>query len=238
MRRFIAFVLATCLAAPAASALERAAVRLDGRSMSEDWAVGATCSVSYYNACTGWVWTWSDWQPGDRVGMVFDPCCDGDAAVTLAATNFWVWQAIPGWGYSGIATIHTADEQGCPDQLLASQPVAPRGEDNVLLWGIPVSGPVVLQFEFTFMHEPWFRLASDHPAAGPTGPPACGLCFPPDREVHSFLYLTDSAPPCPGSPLLRGEDACAAEWVRWAAAFQCPVHIEPSTWGSIKALYR
>ncbi len=221
-----------------AAALERAAVPLDGRSMSEDWAVGATCSVSYYNTCTGWVWAWYDWLPGDRAGIVFEPCCDGEAAVTLASTNLWVWDARPAWGYSGIATIHTTDEDGCPDELVATQFLTPVEGDNVLLWGVPVSGPVVFQFELRGLYSNLFGLISEYPSATPADPPACGSCYPVDRQVHSFLYQAATAPPCPGSPLIRGEDACAAEWVHWAAAFQCPVHVEPSTWGSIKALYR
>ncbi|HET9886469.1 MAG TPA: hypothetical protein VFR10_03060 [bacterium] len=83
-------------------------------------------------------------------------------------------------------------------------------------------------------------LASDYPGQGPTGPNACGTCYPSDREVRSFYFGTESFPICPGVPFEA--DGCKAEllWIL-DGIFDYPggpVSIESQSWGKIKSLYR
>ena len=100
-------------------------------------------------------------------------------------------------------------------------------------------GPVVV----TYTNGPFpsnHGIATDHPAAGPTGPQACGLCFPSTRSTHTFLYGTPASPLCPGEPLNDG--VCDAELLGWSVTYACvhdgPDAVEQASWGAIKNLYR
>ncbi|MBZ0267963.1 hypothetical protein K8I85_07395, partial [bacterium] len=77
---------------------------------------------------------------------------------------------------------------------------------------------------------------TDHPAAGPTGPQACDLCYPSTRTIHTFRFGNADSPLCPGSPLNDG--VCDAEALYWSAQFSCAISVEPTSWGSLKNLYR
>jgi hypothetical protein len=231
-----------CFSIPAStptSALEKTTARARDRDPG-DWAAGTTCSVSYYNTCTGWIWVWGGWEPLTRLGMVVEPCCGSSEVSTLVATNLYAWNgnAPPGRGYTGIVEVSTADPNGCPGTPLASHALLPDSGDNVLLWGIPVSGPLVVQFESqSGLFPSPVEWATDHPAAGPTGPAACGLCYPSTRTIHSFHYGNATTVLCPGSPLNDG--VCDAEWLLWAASFTCAsVSTEATSWSAIKDMYR
>jgi hypothetical protein len=114
----------------------------------------------------------------------------------------------------------------------------PRSGANTHVWNLPVTGNVVVTVENASEYglpnpTAW---ASDHPAAGPTGPAACGFCFPTSRPIHSYYYGKANTALCPGSPLDDG--VCNAEWLLWAASFRCTVSVEPQTWAGVKNLYR
>ena len=111
MRRslFVLFPLSLLLLAAPLFALERAAVPIGDRDFDESWAAGTTCTVSYYNTCTGWLWTWSGWSATDVIGQVFDPCCSENAM--LAATTVYAWTgARSDYGFTGTISISNA---GC-----------------------------------------------------------------------------------------------------------------------------
>ena len=236
-----ALLLGVWIALPGASmALERTAVPLDQRGAFEDWNAGATCTVSYYNNCTGWIWTWGSWEDGDVVGVLFDACSESGSA-TLMATNVYAWRGAIcniDRGYTGLISIQEIDDHGCPGNALASQPFLPCDGDNVALWDLTVSGAILLTVEQRSYYgsriPTWY--ATDHPSAGPTGPQACGLCYPADRVTRSFMFGTATSPLCPGSPLYDG--VCNAEFFRWSAAFITPLAVETTRWSQIKALYR
>ncbi len=239
MRRslFVLFPLCLLLLAAPLFALERAAVPIGDRDFDESWAAGTTCTVSYYNTCTGWLWTWSGWSATDVIGQVFDPCCSENAM--LAATTVYAWTgARSDYGFTGTISISNADANGCPAGLIASQPFLPASGANGQLWNVPVSGPVVLTIDHPSAkgHPIPTVWATDHPAAGPTGPQACGFCYPTTRSAHSFYYGNATTALCPGSPLDDG--VCDAEWLLWAASFVCTVGVDEETWAGVKNLYR
>ncbi len=219
-------------------ALEKTAAVAPVDLADRDWAAGTTCSISYYNICTGWIWLWSGWSAGDVVGMVLEPCCPPDNDTFLVGTDMYAWSSTPsGYGFTGTVGIWDAPG-GCPTALLAAQPLLPVSGLNTLFWGVPVTGTHVLAYEHGISAFPdptiW---VSDHPAAGPTGPAACGFCYPTTRVAHSFYFGTVASPLCPGSTLNDG--VCDSEWYGWFAAYACePVSVDPSSWGSIKNLYR
>ena len=74
MRKYFltAFVLAASLmVATSGLALEKTAVRMNDTVRPGDWNAGTSCTVQYYNTCTGWLWVWSGWSPGDVLGTCF-----------------------------------------------------------------------------------------------------------------------------------------------------------------------
>ena len=104
-------------------------------------------------------------------------------------------------------------------------------------WNLPIHGPSVLVVR---LPDPqwtdWevFRFITDRPGASPDGVISCGMCFPADRETHSFIYGTATSPLCPGDPFYDGY--CNAELL-CVIDLKATTPVESSTWGSIKALY-
>ncbi len=238
-------ILVLAVAVPAA-ALEREAVPMsDGRN-NDGWASGFTCSVSYYNTCTGWLWTWSGWSPSETIGMVIESCWPTALGSVLNATNLYAWSGAPsGYGFTGTVSISTVDENDCPAVTLASTPLLPASGNNVSLWGLwfPNNGKLVVTYQHSDQAGNPTPLAdptvwpTDHPAAGPTGPAACGTCYPSPRTTHSYDYGTTDSVLCPGSPLNDG--VCNAEFLLWAAAVTGVVdYVEPNSWAKVKDLYR
>ncbi len=225
------------IATASASALERSAVAMDERSV-DDWAAGLTCTTTYYNTCTGWLWTWSGFEAGETVGMVLESCAlDLDY---LISTTLYAWSGAPSdYGFTGTASLHVRDPSDCPAGLIFSQPLLPVTGFNTIQWGgIPLNDGAVVTYTHSESPLPqpivW---PSDHPAAGPTGPAACGLCYPTERVTHSFTYGTTTSPLCPGSPLDDG--ICHAEWFLWSAAYLSGIdYVEPRSWARVKHLFR
>jgi len=221
-------------------ALERYEVPMN-REAPEPWDAGASCTVTYGNTCTGWLWVWSDYEASDIVGIIFDPCCGNGRLVT---TQAYFWTAAPsGWGYTGVLALNSV-VAGCPGTPYDSFPLLPPVGALVSPWADIPPGPVALTYTWgpgvhIGLGEETGTLPTDHPAAGPTGPQACGLCYPSTRPTHTFYFGKPNSPLCPGSPLSDGVDGvCNAEALFWSAQFSCAVSAEPTTWGSLKNLYR
>jgi hypothetical protein len=240
--RFLAVAAwALSLGIPATSnALQKKSVRLPDDS--NEWRGGSTaCSIRYYNTCTGWVWVWSGFAPEDRVGVNVQTCCPPGTATGVVSAEIFVATSAPsGYGFTGTIDLWAADENGCPTgPSLASQPMLPTE-----LWSVPdfSSSPVPVpdNFVITYTFGPGpladpTGLGTDHPAAGPTGPAACGTCFPNSRTIHSFSYGNASTPACPGSVFNDG--ICDAE-LMWEINLVCTTSVEQNSWGQIKGLYR
>lgn len=241
MRKYFltAFVLAAVLVfATSAFALEKRSVRTTDLGDRDNWNAGNTCSVSYFNICTGWAWVWSGWSPFDTIGVCYDSCCEGGG--TLTATSHFTWTGAPsGYGFTGVARVMSDDDGDCcPDATLASQVwLADQSGFNTFFWGIPVGASFIVQHQFGpgTIGNPTEHI-TDHPAAGPTGPQACGTCYPTTRANHSYYYGTEATPLCPGSVLNDG--ICDAQFWDTAALACDPVSVEESSFGQIKGLYR
>jgi len=219
------------------AALERAAQRAP-EDREAAWSRGGTCSVIYYNICTGWIWSWSNWAPGSRLGVAFDVCGGhpGEAASLVVGWMYVTRVAPPGYGFTATVSVHTLDAEGCPlPDGGPSQPLLPSPGWNGMAWGanVPTSFAVVLTTG-PGAGSP-LAFASDHPAIGPSGPFACGNCYPAGRTTRSLWWGTAEEPRCPGLPLFDG--TCDAELL-WdvQVAFVTPTQV--STWGGIKSLYR
>ncbi len=241
MRKRLTMVIAVglALAASQAAAIEKRTMRATDLEWG-DWAAPTTCVVSYYNICTGWIWIWGNWSANEVIGMCFDAsdCASGLDHVQLAATSEFIRYGVPpGYGALGTIDVWTTDADCCIGSRLASQPFYFYTGWNTQDWG-GVQTPIAFVVTVTFGPTPccnpsWF--ASDRPAAGPTGPQACGYCYPMPRTCHSFWYGTTTTILCPGLSLSDG--VCCAEWM-WDAAVFSGIGVEESSWGAVKALYR
>jgi hypothetical protein len=259
MRKFFlaCFVMTAALALAASGfALEKTQIR-DDAGPAEGWNSAATCAIVYYNRCTLWSWVWSNWSPGDRIGVsVSESCCDG--AHKLAQTALRVFGSAPtmGYGFTGTASVYPVDANGCPifSTPLESQPWFPGTVVACYLDGGP---PQLYDFhswsapgtpaKFAVVYEfgtaggggtataCGAAIGTDHPAAGPTGPAACGFCYPTTRVSHSFYYGNPTTTLCPGSTFFDG--VCDAE-LRLDIWMECLIAVEPQSWGSVKNLYR
>lgn len=229
-------LVASLVLSTPAHALEKTAARMTDDTRTHDWDAGATCTVVYYNICTGWVWVWSGWEPEDGFGVCFENCCAPNQPL-VTSTWIFVWQSAPsGYGFTGVISVTDTDADCCPTNVLDSQLFFGVSGWNEYLWNAQVNGS---EFIVEIRHSDHlgnpFAYASDHPAAGPTGPPACGTCYPTTRTGHSYYWGTAASPLCPGS--LLDDGVCAAEFL-WDAQLSCLVSVDEGSWGAVKNLYR
>lgn len=238
---WLLLTLAVVLAVPSNGlGLEKSAAVARNVDPSGGWRAATSCSLAYYNICTGWIWNWSGWSPNDRFGVVFDHCCGSDQA-TLTSVSVYVYTGAPGgYGLTGALEVYDVDANSCPtgSPLYTQSWLPPTAYQEVVLGsGVPITGTsVAVAFTNSSVGGTPAAFTTDHPATGPSGPQACGYCYPSTRVNHSFYWGTSTTAVCPGSAFFDG--VCNAElW--WDAKFTCtPTAVESTTWGSLKALYR
>lgn len=239
----IAVALLTLLAAGPVVALEKSVAPAPS-ARGDAWRATTTCTVSYYNFCTGWIWCWSAWSATDVVGACFDCSCGepGLAATLLSHRVYWCTGMPSGRGFTGTVDVWGADANLCPTGApLFSQAYLACSGWNAMTVGIEVTCPFVITYTFAPTPGTPAGIASDHPAAGPTGPEACGYCYQVNRLTRSFHYGSAAAPLCPGEPLDDG--VCNAE-LTWEAVLgpSSVVGVEENlrsrTWSRVKSLYR
>jgi len=222
-------------------ALEKTAARLtDGFDGWRSAGTSSSCLVVYYNTCQGWVWIWGGWAPEDQVGVCFSACCPTGLGADVDTSYVHFWTGAPsGYGYTGTVGVYNVDENCCPTgpAIATPQPLLPLSGWN----GIGFSPEVRVATEFAVMFTfgagvgTPLTVTSDHPDAGPTGPAACGTCYPTSRVNHSYYWGTTSSPLCPGSGFNDG--VCDAQFL-WDVSMHCVTSVEQSSWGSLKNLYR
>jgi hypothetical protein len=235
---FVTALLGVVVAAPA-FALEKRSAQLTNTDRADVWRGGSSCSLVYYNTCTGWIWIWSGWGPNDRVGVAFDSCCPVDRTTGVGTTWAYFWSGAPGgYGFTGTIDVFDADGNLCPAGVsIASQPFLPITGWNSWNFGgaSTPDGSFSLVATFGSSSSNPAAIVTDHPDDVPPDPEACGFCFPLDRANHSFYWGTAASPLCPGSALNDG--VCDAQFL-WDVQVACTVSVEDDTWASIKALYR
>jgi len=238
MRKYLTTSLALAavlLLATSGLALEKTSVQMLDDSHGNDWNAATTVTLAYYNFCQGWIWIWGGWSPGDLTGLCFENCQDG---ILSGSWLYTVTGAPSGYGFTGSVWVANADANCCVNGVLASQPWLPGSGWAFFTWSSIAVDPRFIIGQ-TWAAPTGFtalsRLASDHPAAGPTGVAACGVCYPTTRTTHSYYYGAAGATLCPGSVLNDG--TCDIEWLN-EAIVSCTISVEESTWGQIKALYQ
>ena len=199
------------------------------------WQAGLSITIAYYNICTGWVWIWDDWSPNDVVGVTYPT--GSNFTGTLVSTWWFFGDGAPaGYGFTGAVEAWNLDSNECPAGApIASQSFLPASGWNLITWG----DPGVIDFAVTFTFGPGagspVEVWTDHPAAGPTGPQACGTCYPSSRNNHSFYFGTTTVPFCPGQPLNDG--VCDAQFLQDVQTVFID-YVEPTSWGAVKEMFR
>jgi hypothetical protein len=231
---FVAAFVLVMLVASSSFALEKTAVRATDIERADSWSAATTCSVAYYNYCTGWIWVWSGWSPTDMLGVCFNPCCrNPNGLAGLQATWEYIWTGAPaGYGFTG--TIEILPE--CtPSVPIAGAPFYFYSGWNGHVWGVQVPDPFMVRVTLGPTPASPMTIMTDHPAVGPTGPQACGYCYPNPRTCHSYYLGTSGSPYAAGVSMSDG--ICCVELV-WDAQFSCNVAVEDASWANIKALYK
>jgi hypothetical protein len=236
MRTAIAILVAAAVAFTAGPslALEKTSARMIDK---DDWSASATGTILYYNYCTGWIWVWSGWSPGEALGVNYT--ATGCVSQFLNTSWALTYSGIPaGYGFTG--TIAVLGGHTCAAPILAAQPYLPpvtSGWSSMNWGGMPV--PSMFSLQIFWMAPSGFTngtgLASDHPLAGPTGPQACGTCYPTTRASNSRYYGIAGAY-CPSGTTLS-DGLCDIEFVM-DVNILCTVGVEDESWGKIKNLYR
>ncbi len=233
----MAAVLAVFVAGPA-GALEKRAVTFSD-DHADLWRGGASsCSLIYYNTCTGWIWVWSSWAANDWIGVSFTSCCPIGHLTGIGTSFIYFYSGAPtGYGFTGTMEVYDADANQCPTgSPLATLPFLPQTAWNVLdFTGTNVPDRTfAITATFAGSANP-AAIATDHPDAVPPDPAACGFCYPLNRANHTFYYGTPSTPACPGSALNDG--VCDAQFI-WDVNVACTVSVDNQSWAGVKSLYR
>jgi hypothetical protein len=232
--RILALVAMIALTTPAA-ALEKTSARMIERN--DDWSASTTGTIRYYNNCTGWVWVWSGWSPGEQMGVNFDT---GSCSTRLLNASWALtFSGVPS-GYAFTGTIAALGGTDCSAPVLASQPYLPPVTNgwNATVWGgiaVPQQFSVLITWAAMSGFTNATALASDHPFAGATGPAACGTCFPTTRTSQSRYYGVAGAY-CPSGTTLS-DGFCDIEFML-DVNVKCVTSVQALSWGRIKEIYR
>lgn len=243
MRSALSLLVATAALATAVpcGALEKMPGRITDGDFDTRWARCSSMTLRYFNTCTDWTWVWGGWHAGDTIGTCYEFHCYHPFVGLDGSRMYFDDVMPPGYGFTGTVAVHAADGNGCPAGLIASAPLLPVLGWNLTRWNVSVPPRFVITYEFgpaTGADTALYQVspASDHPAAGATGPQACGTCYPWDRRPQSFYWGSPESPLCPGSVLFDG--VCEAAWLMevYVRCYKLPV--EKTSWGGIKNLYR
>jgi hypothetical protein len=205
---------------------------------TEAWQRTNTLSVVYYNSCNGWLWTWSNFELEERAGVTFSAPPSGPLLTLTGVAVLGAHNA--GYGYTGTIAVHGADANGCPlDPPLDQQPFYHTWGANFIYNGWNTSlrdeNVLVITQRFDWVNDYGLRFLTDRPGPGRDGRIGCGVCYPVDRTTHSFIYGTAASPLCPGEPFFDGY--CNAELLA-VIHMGAATDVEPTSWGSVKALYK
>ncbi|MCA9750831.1 MAG: hypothetical protein KC591_01455 [Gemmatimonadetes bacterium] len=234
-----ALVVLLGLTASSARALEHGLTResYPAPEPLNDWQRSGAMTVSYYNLCTGWSWVWNTFfYPNDSWGVMFDVPDGSDQLL-----GHWEFMAYDSFGRGYVLTTVGRVQGGVVDSVLAYQSYYPSRGWNYYTWEAPISGEIAIYSFISAFGGNSPGLVTDRPAIGPDGSgPACGTCYPIDREVHSRYSFT-SRNPFPNGLTFEDGSGCHAELVYEAvfasSATDAP-EVESLSWGRLRRMFR
>jgi len=202
---------------------------------------GATgfCSIVYYNLCSGWLWVWSGWAPGDEAGVCFDlpTDCGKLPGETCANTGFWwYWRyTAPGYGFTVSYDLYDLDASCCKVANVGGL----ANQDPVERWnyyaglGTVTTDNAGLVATFDVGTLPY--LGTDNNPKNFGAPVACPG-YAPDG-MHSFYFGGPATQYCP--PLYLA-DGLGNVQILMDAGFDCQggTATEDASWSGVKSLFR
>ncbi|MFH1680192.1 MAG: hypothetical protein ABIH26_06040 [Candidatus Eisenbacteria bacterium] len=206
-----------------------------------------TCSIVYFNICSGWLWVYGRSADGarmaeDEVGVVFDlPAdCGKDPSETCANLEFWwYWRyTVPGWGFTVTYDLWDVDSDRC--KVGSSLGTLPH-QDPMERWnhypGLGATTSDLVAIIVTMDNGAYPRWVADNNVRNSQAPVACAG-WPGPQVSRSFSFGGQVGQFCPpeAAPFL---DALGPVQLLMDATFSCgETSIEPVSWGSIKTLFR
>ena len=229
--------LALAFAAGAVADIDKFAMQEAVVPHSDGGATGA-CSIIYYNLCSGWLWLFSGFVPGDMAGVVFDLPTDCNKVVgeDCANTGFWwYWRyTLPDYGYSLSYDLYEVDANMCLTTSVGSL----AAQDPVERWNY-YAGLGSTIGDFAAIVATWDGgtlpyLGTEHNTNNAGSPVACpGFVL---TVGHGYIWGNVGSVYCP--PYHIAHDGYVD--VLMDAGFECPTpsSTEDASWGGIKNLFR
>ena len=201
-----------------------------------------SCSIIYYNFCSGWIWIWSGFVAGDEVGVNFDLPADcnklaGEECCNTA--NWWYWRyTSPTYGFTVTYNLYNTDASGC----LLGAPVGPSITlDPIERWnnsaglGCVTSDVAALTATWDSGTLPY--AATDNNASQLNTPAVCSLDPGTPGAGTSLQYVVAGTTVyCPPAAFADGVGYVD---LMMDASFTCTATAtEDASWGEIKSLFQ
>ncbi len=202
-----------------------------------------SCTLVYYNFCSGWIWIYSGFNAGDQMSVQYDLPTDcgklpGEACCHTG--HFWYWRYTqPGYGFSVTYDLYNTDASGClVGGSLGSATIDPTERWNYTGGlGCATSDVVALAATMDVGTLPY--AVTDHNVAQMNAMGPLGCLFDtgtPGNGTSLFHYDglggTTYCPPQAFGDAIGYVDFTAI------AYFTCDTATEDASWGEIKSLFQ
>ena len=199
-----------------------------------------SCSLIYYDICSGWIWIYSGWGAGDQIGVAFDlPAGCGKLAGEHCCNTglWWYWRyTAPGYGFSVSYGLYNTDATLC----LAGQTGGFAGLDPTERWNF-TAGLGCVTSDVATITATWDKgtlpyAATDNNVSNSVGGPACAGV--PINPPTSFAYYIAAGPTTYCPPAYFADALGPIEFLM-DAGFVCGgTATEEASWGEIKSLFQ
>lgn len=205
------------------------------------WGATDYCTLSYYNICAGWIYVWSGWSPSDVAGIEVNPSeCPPKAEECASVLGAWVFflDGYPSYGFTASGAAFKQGDQ--PGHLgKATHLGAPAeyydGWNFIDLNNAHVRGGGVVAVHFE--NPGTLSLVTDGRPQACTNGCLQGCPLP----ARSYYYGSLATGNFSGSPFNAtapsGNTSDTDLLIDVIVCCLGPTAVEPSSWGSIKAMY-
>ncbi|NNE08738.1 MAG: hypothetical protein HKN20_09270 [Gemmatimonadetes bacterium] len=212
------------------------------------------CTIIYYDLCSGWMRTYPEMSPGQRVGVVYDlaaECAGGSGHECTNTANYWYWtSSVNGYGSPNVRiTLWNVDENDC---LTGSSELENYTHRTIQGWNaIPGLGSTTadrIALVATALSGGWvniLRPVTDFNEKNAAGGPACAGVGVGNGTSYEFRPGGLGNPAhCPPVPYT---DALGPVNLLVRSVWNCPTATgvagpegaaESSSWSELKRLFR
>ncbi len=197
-----------------------------------------SCTIVYYNTCSGWKWIWSGFRRDDAIGVIFDLPNECGKATGEMCTNsgiWWYWRwTMPGRGCGLYTSMYEVDATGC----LVGSPINPTIYlDPWERWnytpglGSTTADRVAIVAEWNNT-APY--LATDHNVSNENAAGCGGLI----GTGNTVRFVDHDGPTVYCPPVAFADDLGYVDLIM-RASFTCETTAnDEASWGEIKSLFQ